>query len=210
MRLWPQVVGRIHNLRHKKTHTPTYTHTHPRANHPHSSYYDPSSSPTDLLIIAARRPYPSFTHTHTHMHTLMSYTISHRQPLLQRLLFSRDSRRWTNGRTQRQRKWASITRLRHLQCSLRVILCYWPSCFPDKWNLINHHRKLQKRRRAQRAPFFIQSCSLNLVNSRFPGPICGQVSLCTTEFMSLSAWFIHFPFPFFFSFSHRQKHFAED
>ncbi|KAK1895209.1 Eukaryotic translation initiation factor 3 subunit H [Dissostichus eleginoides] len=32
-------------------------YTHPRANLTHYSHYDPSSSPSDLLIIAARKPY---------------------------------------------------------------------------------------------------------------------------------------------------------
>lgn len=46
--------------------------------------------------------------------------------------------------TQGKAEWASIKPLRHLCCVPLVILCYWPCCFQDKWNLINHHRKLQK------------------------------------------------------------------
>ena len=51
--------------RREETHT--YVATHPQASHPHCSYYDPSSSPTDLLIIAALKRHPSHTHTRTHV-----------------------------------------------------------------------------------------------------------------------------------------------
>lgn len=39
-------------------------HTTRGQNHPHSSHYDPSSSPTDLLISTARKPYNPPPHTH--------------------------------------------------------------------------------------------------------------------------------------------------
>ena len=136
------VLQRFYNLGREETHT--HVATHLRASHPHCSHYDPSSSPTDLLIIAAPKPPPP---THIHTHALISYTISHRPPLLivsTSFMFHTVLHNELTAHTQRQRKRTSITPFRHLQSLHHVILCHWLCGIPDKWNLINHHRKLQK------------------------------------------------------------------
>lgn len=88
------VLQRFYNLGREETHT--HVATHLRASHPHCSHYDPSSSPTDLLIIAAPKPTPSHTYTHAHsFHT--QYHTGHPFNSVDFFRVSHNSPQWTNG-----------------------------------------------------------------------------------------------------------------
>lgn len=110
--------------------------------------YSPTLQPLWYIILpiltspsspAPRSPVQPYTQT------LVIHNITQMGPLMVSPLFMFHTNLDNEQITHREEESAPLLKpFRHLQYLLHVISCYWPCCFPDKWNLINHHRKLQK------------------------------------------------------------------